>query len=73
MMIRVPTGRIDERFLAHRLKSTSIAGVTGGVVAAGLWAYHYYFRDVWRWDLLAVVAVMAAVKITAMLWYRWTD
>jgi hypothetical protein len=27
---------IDERFLNHRLRSTSLAGVTGGLVAGAL-------------------------------------
>ena len=31
-MIQIP----DERFFTHRLKSTSIAGVCGGLVAVGL-------------------------------------
>lgn len=64
---------IDERFLTHRLKSTSIAGVIGGVLAVGLFAYQYYVNDVWRWDLFAVGATMAAVKLAAMAWYRLTD
>jgi hypothetical protein len=29
--------------------------------------------DVWRWDLFAVAATMAAVKLAAMAWYRLTD
>ena len=73
MIIPILIGTVDERFLAHRLRSTSIAGVTGGIVAVGLWAYHYYVNDFWRWDLFAVAATMAVVKIAAMLWYRLTD
>ena len=66
-------GALDERFFAHRLKSTSIAGVTGVLVAVGLFAYSYYGRGVWRWDLFAVAATAAAVKVAAMVWYRLTD
>jgi hypothetical protein len=73
MIIPTPKGVPDERFLAHRLKSTSIAGVTGGLVAVGLWAYQHYANDVWRWDLFAVAATIAGVKVAAMLWYRFTD
>ncbi len=73
MIIPIPFGKPDERFLTHRLKSTSIAGVTGGLVAIGLWAYNYYFKDVWRWDLFAVAATIAAVKVAVMIWYRLTD
>lgn len=64
---------IDERFLTHRLKSTSIAGVVAGVVAMGLFAYRYYSDHVWSWDLLAVGITMAAVKWALMLWFHWTD
>ncbi len=63
----------DERFFTHRLKSTSIAGVCGGLVAVGLWAYRYYVNDVFSWDLFAVGATMAAVKLAAMAWFRLKD
>ena len=32
--------QIDERFLAHRLRSTSIASMAGGGLAMGLFIYH---------------------------------
>jgi hypothetical protein len=63
----------DERFLTHRLKSTSIAGVSGGLVAVGLWAYRYYVDDIWSWDLFAVAATMAVIKLAAMAWFHFTD
>jgi len=64
---------VDERFLMHRLKSTSIAGVVAGTVAMGLFAYRYYTAHVWSWDLLSVGLTMAAVKWGLMLWFHWTD
>jgi hypothetical protein len=64
---------IDERFLNHRLRSTSLAGIIGGLVAIGLFAYRYYFKGVWSWDLFAVAATIVAVKLTAMTWYLLTD
>ena len=73
MTIPMFAKELDERFLTHLLKSTSIAGVIGGVLAIGLFAYQYYVNDVWRWDLFAVAATMAAVKLAAMAWYRLTD
>jgi hypothetical protein len=73
MMIPILSGEPDERFFTHRLKSTSIAGVCGGLLAIGLWAYHYYANDVWNWDLFAVAATIAAVKLIAMAWFRLTD
>ena len=63
---------IDERFLEHRLRSTSIAGIAGGVLAAGLFAYHCYVDHVWKWELLAIAATMAVVKQGLMLFYRLT-
>lgn len=63
----------DERFFTHRLKSTSIAGVCGGLAAVGLWAYRYYVNGVFSWDLFAVATTMATVKLAAMAWFRFTD
>jgi len=73
MIIPIPIGEPDERFFTHRLKSTSLAGVCGGLLAVGLWAYRYYINDIFSWDLLAVVVTMAVIKLTAMAWYRLTD
>jgi hypothetical protein len=73
MTLPIPFGTIDERFLAHRLKSTSLAGILGALVAVGLWTYEYTVRGVWRWDLFAVVMTMVGVKVAAMVWYRLTD
>ena len=64
---------IDERFLNHRLRSTSLAGIIGGVAAIGLFAYRYYFNHVWSWDLFAVAATIVAVKLAVMSWYLLTD
>ena len=64
---------IDERFLNHRLRSTSLAGIAGGLVALGLFAYHFYVEHVVSWDLVAVVATIVGVKITVMAWCRLTD
>ena len=73
MMIPILPGEPDERFFTHRLKSTSLAGVCGGLLAIGLFAYHYYGNHVWRWDLFAVAATIAAVKLAAMAWFRFRD
>jgi hypothetical protein len=64
---------IDERFLNHRLRSTSLAGVFGGVVAMGLFAYRYYHDNFWSWDLLIVGATIAIVKLAVLAWYLLTD
>ncbi|MCU1244357.1 MAG: hypothetical protein JWN02_267 [Acidobacteria bacterium] len=74
-MMNVPLlGRaIDERFLTHRLRSTSIAGIIGGVTAILLFAYRFYVNHIWSWDLFAVALTIAGVKMAAMAWYHFTD
>jgi hypothetical protein len=64
---------IDERFLTHRLRSTSTAGIVGGVVAIILWFYRYVVDHRWDWDLFAVAMTIVAVKVALMIWYRLTD
>lgn len=73
MNIPVVGKLIDERFLNHRLRSTSLAGIIGGVVAIILFVYRFYLRHVWSWDLFAVVMTILGVKLTMMAWYRLTD
>jgi hypothetical protein len=64
---------LDERFLAHRRRSTSIAGIAGGLVALGLFAWRFYAQHVWSWDLFAVVATIVVVKVAVMAWSSFTD
>jgi hypothetical protein len=64
---------IDERFLTHRRRSTSIAGIAGGSVAILLFAYRYYINHVWSWDLLGVATTIVVVKVSLMAWYSLTD
>jgi hypothetical protein len=64
---------VDERFLNHRLRSTSLAGVMGGLVAIGLFAYRFYAKHIWSWDLFIVVATIVGVKLAVMTWYLLTD
>jgi hypothetical protein len=64
---------VDERFLRHRLRSTSIGGLAGVLVAGALFLFYLYGRHVIRWDLFAVVATAAVVKLGLMAWYRLND
>jgi hypothetical protein len=73
MKIPILGKAIDERFLNHRLRSTSIAGVIGGAVAMGLFAYRYYHNNFWSWDLLAVGGTILVVKLAVLTWYLITD
>ena len=64
---------VDERFLTHRLHSTSTAGIAGGVVSTLLFAYRFYVNHIWSWDLLAVSLTIVGVKSAVLIWYRITD
>ena len=64
---------VDERFLDHRRRATSVAGVTCAVLAIGLAFFRWYHDRIVSWDLLAVVATFIVVKYTLFFWYRRTD
>jgi hypothetical protein len=64
---------IDERFLNHRLRSTSLAGIVGAVVAVGLFEYRFFHDHFWSWDLLTVALTFVGVKLAVMGWYLFTD
>jgi hypothetical protein len=64
---------VDERFLEHRLRSTSLAGIIGGILAILLWGYRFYFGHVLDWYLFAVAMTFITVKMAMMVWYRLTD
>jgi hypothetical protein len=65
--------KIDERFLQHRLRSTSAGGIAGGALAISLYGYRYYHDHVVSWDLLAVGITIVVVKFSFLIWYRLTD
>ena len=64
---------IDERYLLHRLRSTSLAGVVGAILIGGWFFYQFLTRQVLRWDLFVILAVMAVIKVSAVTYYRMTD
>jgi hypothetical protein len=74
-MMSIPIlGRlVDERFLNHRLRSSSLGGIAGGVLASLLFMFRFYVNHVWNWDLLAVALTVVGVKLGAMLWFRLRD
>ena len=61
---------IDERFWEHRRRAASLAGFAGGLLAVGLWAYHFYADHVWNWELFSIALTIGLVKQGLMLWYR---
>ena len=66
-------GTLDERFFLHRLRSTSIGGMAGVVLAAAFFFYQLFGKGVIRWDFFAIVATAALVKIGVLIFYRLTD
>ena len=64
---------IDERFLDRRLRSSSTAGIAGGILAVLLFEYRFLIEHKWSWDLLSVGITIAAVKLGLMTWYSFTD
>ena len=64
---------VDERFLTHRLRSTSRAGMAAALAAGGLFLYRHFHDHVWNYDLLAVLLTMVLVKFAVLAWYRFTD
>lgn len=64
---------IDERYLNHRLRSTSLAGIVGCIVAIVLFEYRFFVNHVWSWDLLSVALTIVGVKLAMMTWYVLTD
>jgi hypothetical protein len=64
---------VDERFLEHRRRSTSLAGIAACLVALALFEYRFFVNHFWSWDLLAVAITMVVVKMSMMVWYRFHD
>ena len=63
----------DERFLTHRQRSTSIAGIATAAGALVVFEYRLLFRHIWSFDLLAVGLGFVVIKYSVFLWYRLTD
>lgn len=66
-------GFVDERFLKHRLRATSNAGVLAAATATLLAFYRYLTDNVISRDLLAVALLFIVVKYLLFFWYRRTD
>jgi hypothetical protein len=64
---------VDERFLDHRRRASSFAGIAAAVVAIVLLEYRFFRYSVWDWDLFAVVMVFLVLKMGLFFWYRAHD
>jgi hypothetical protein len=64
---------LDERFIMHRFKSTRLAVLAGLILLFAFFTYDAVVKDVIRWDLFAVSAAIAVVKVCAMIYYQRTN
>jgi len=60
---------VDERFLEHRRRSTSIAGIACAATALVLFEYRLLVNHVMSWELLGIGLVFVVIKMTLMVWY----
>ena len=64
---------LDERYVLHRYKATSHAGIVMAVAVAGFFLYYRLHDNVFRWELAIPLFAGAVTKIVAMVYYRRTD
>ena len=64
---------VDERFLEHRRRASSVAGITTAVLATVVFEYRLLRYGTFSWDLAAVVVAFAALKMSLFFWYRFCD
>ncbi|HZL52478.1 MAG TPA: hypothetical protein VFC37_16185 [Terracidiphilus sp.] len=75
ILSRIPIlGRfVDERFLEHRRRSSSIAGIAAACLAVVLFEYRFFWNHIWSWDLLAIALTFVAIKMSLFTWFRFRD
>jgi len=64
---------LDERFIAHRHRSTRLAMVVGVALMAGWFNYELLVHDRVELDLLVTLVAIAVTKVLSMLWLAHTD
>ncbi|MGA7858177.1 MAG: hypothetical protein WCA11_09650 [Terracidiphilus sp.] len=64
---------VDERFLEHRRRSSSMAGILSALLAVGLFEYRFFVDHVLSWDLFAVAMAFVVIKMSMFGWYRFND
>ena len=72
LLSRIPVlGKfVDERFLDHRRRSTSVAGIFCAILAIVLFEYRFFFDHIWNWDLFTLAIAFVVVKMSLFTWYR---
>ena len=64
---------VDERFLTHRQRSTSTAGMIGAALVGVLFLYRMYFEHITDWYLFAILLLVVLTKFALMAYYFLTD
>ena len=62
---------VDERFLDHRRRSSSVAGIASAILAVVLFEYRFFHDRVWSWDLFALALAFIVIKLSLFTWYRF--
>ena len=62
---------VDERFLDHRRRSSSIAGIASACLAVALFEYRFFWNHIWSWDLLAIALTFIVIKMSLFTWFRF--
>jgi len=75
ILSRIPILRkfVDERFLDHRRRSSSIAGIAAACLAVALFEYRFFFDHIWSWDLLAIALTFIVLKMSLFTWFRFNS
>ena len=64
---------VDERFLEHRRRSSSVAGIASACLAVVLFEYRFFWNHIWSWDLLSVALLFILLKMSLFTWFRLKD
>ena len=72
VLSRVPILRafVDERFLDHRRRASSVAGIASALLAVALFEYRFFHDHHWNWDLMTVALAFVVIKMSLFTWYR---
>jgi hypothetical protein len=62
---------VDERFLDHRRRSSSMAGIATAILAVLLFEYRFFVDHIWSWDLLAIALTFVVLKMSLFTWFRF--
>jgi hypothetical protein len=64
---------LDERFIAHRHRSSRLALGVGVVLMAGWFTFDLFVHGLINLDLIVILAAMAFAKVSMMVYLSITD